>query len=208
MASHTTLLTNLANRLQPLIRYDLGDSVTMLPGSCPCGSRLPGIRPEGRRDEILRVALPGGGTRPLLPLVLATVLEEAPGLLRYQLVQSGPRSLKLRVEEAAGFDRPAVCADALRRLGAHLRSRGDRPGLLALSDERPESAAAGGKERRFLVADGLPPEPLAFQPFAAIFIIFSVAFSPCPVSGATTTPVLREGCDRNAATGRAEVGST
>ena len=109
--SHTTLLTNLANRLQPLIRYDLGDSVTMLPGPCRCGSPLPGIRPEGRRDEILRVEAADGTSRPLLPLVLATVLEETPGILRYQLVQSGPRSLKLRVEEAPGHDRAAVRAD-------------------------------------------------------------------------------------------------
>ena len=27
--SHSVLLTNLANRIQPLIRYDLGDAVTI-----------------------------------------------------------------------------------------------------------------------------------------------------------------------------------
>ena len=32
--SHTVLLTNLANLVQPLIRYDLGDSVTLLEGWC------------------------------------------------------------------------------------------------------------------------------------------------------------------------------
>lgn len=34
--SHTVLLTNLANRVQPLIRYDLGDSVTLLDRPCQC----------------------------------------------------------------------------------------------------------------------------------------------------------------------------
>ena len=32
--SHTVLLTNLANRVQPIIRYDLGDSVVIEPDPC------------------------------------------------------------------------------------------------------------------------------------------------------------------------------
>jgi len=149
--SHTTLLTNLANRLQPLIRYDLGDSVTMLPGPCRCGSSLPGIRPEGRRDEILQVETAGGASRPLLPLVLATVLEETPGILRYQLLQTGPRSLRLRAEEAPGRDRAAVRADALRRLGAYLSSQGLGSVSVEMSDDPPEGVTSGGKPRQFLV---------------------------------------------------------
>ena len=103
-ASHTTLLTNLANRVQPLLRYDLGDSVTVFPTACPCGSPLPAIRPEGRRDETLWIELADGASRPLIPLVLATAVEEAPGLLRYQVLQAGPRRLRLRLEEAPGHD--------------------------------------------------------------------------------------------------------
>ena len=34
----TTLLTNLANEVQPIIRYDLGDRVRIAPGGCDCGS--------------------------------------------------------------------------------------------------------------------------------------------------------------------------
>jgi phenylacetate-CoA ligase len=30
-------LINLANRVQPLIRYDLGDRATVSPEACPCG---------------------------------------------------------------------------------------------------------------------------------------------------------------------------
>ena len=142
-------MTNLANRVQPLIRYDLGDSVKMLPGNCPCGSPLPGIRPQGRSDEILRIRMPDGTSRPLLPLVLATVVEEAPGILRYELVRTGPDVLRLRVEEAPGRDRGVVCGDALRRLRAYLSAQGIDPSCIALSDERPEGAAAGGKPRPF-----------------------------------------------------------
>ena len=47
--SATVLLTNLANRIQPLIRYDLGDSITVSREACPCGSALPPCR--GRRTH-------------------------------------------------------------------------------------------------------------------------------------------------------------
>lgn len=49
--SHSTLLTNLANRVQPIIRYDLGDSVTMLPAppSCHRTNSGPKIRQTATR---------------------------------------------------------------------------------------------------------------------------------------------------------------
>lgn len=153
-ASHTTLLTNLANRVQPLIRYDLGDSVTVLPPPCPCGSPLPAIRPEGRRDETLWIELAVGVTRPLIPLVLATAVEEAPGLLRYQVLKAGPRRLRLRLEEAPGHDRSQVCDDVVRRLRAYLSSQGLSSVEVAVSAERPRSETAGGKMRQFFVEPG------------------------------------------------------
>ena len=153
-ASHTTLLTNLANHVQPLLRYDLGDSVTVLPAPCPCGSPLPAVRPEGRRDEVLWIELADGASRPLLPLVLATAVEEAPGVLRYQLLQAGPRRLRLRLDEAPGHDRARVCDDVLRRLRAYLSSQGLASVEVELSADRPRSDAAGGKMRQFFVEPG------------------------------------------------------
>jgi phenylacetate-coenzyme A ligase PaaK-like adenylate-forming protein len=153
-ASHTTLLTNLANHVQPLIRYDLGDSVTVFPAPCPCGSPLPAIRPEGRRDETLWIELADGASRPLIPLVLATAVEEAPGVLRYQVLQAGPRRLRLRFDEAPGHDRALVCDDVLRRLRAYLSSQGLASVEVDLSEERPSSDTAGGKMRQFFVESG------------------------------------------------------
>ena len=40
--------TNLANRVQPILRYELGDSVTIVPAPCPCGNALPVIEVAGR----------------------------------------------------------------------------------------------------------------------------------------------------------------
>ena len=38
--SYTALLTNLANRVQPFIRYDLGDRITVGRTPCACGSAV------------------------------------------------------------------------------------------------------------------------------------------------------------------------
>ena len=85
--SHSVLLTNLANRVQPVIRYDLGDSVTVRPGRCRCGSVLPMIEVEGRRDDIPEFRRRDGTAVRLVPLALATVVEQAVDLSRFQLVQ-------------------------------------------------------------------------------------------------------------------------
>jgi hypothetical protein len=54
--SHTTLLTNLVNTVQPLIRYDLGDQITFGRQRCACGSPLPVIEVAGRHDDALTIS--------------------------------------------------------------------------------------------------------------------------------------------------------
>ena len=93
-AGSTTLLTNLANHVQPLIRYDLGDRVTFRESPCACGSHLPVIEVVGRCDDTLRLGTAGHGVQ-VLPLALSTVLEEEAGLFDFQLIQDGPRELSL-----------------------------------------------------------------------------------------------------------------
>lgn len=147
--SRSTLLTNLANRVQPIIRYDLGDGITMLPTPCPCGSPLPLVRPEGRLDEIVYLDSPEGGEKPILPLVLATVVEETAGILGYQVIRAGPGCLRVRVDEAPGYDRTRVCDDLVRRLREYLSSMNLESVVVELTGERPVRDPSGGKLRRF-----------------------------------------------------------
>ena len=144
-ASHTTLLTNLVNRVQPLIRYDLGDAITVHPDRCPCGCPLPTIEVDGRHDDILHFAPPGARPLRLLPLVLTTVLEEAGGLRDYQLVQRGA-TLTLRLGRA---DR-AAAARGEAALRDYLRAQGAGPLRLRVVDEPPRRSTASGKLRRVL----------------------------------------------------------
>lgn len=89
------LLTNLANHVQPLIRYDLGDRVRFCAAPCACGSALPLIEVDGRSDDVLSLAAPDGATVQLLPLALCTVLEDVADLYDFQLRQEGPHALLL-----------------------------------------------------------------------------------------------------------------
>jgi phenylacetate-coenzyme A ligase PaaK-like adenylate-forming protein len=142
--SHTTLLTNLANRVQPLLRYDLGDSITVLPGQCPCGSALPAIEVQGRHDDVLQIARPRATAVKLMPLALATVLEDDALVSDFQLLQTGPRRLKLRLGAAERSRADAACAV----LRSYLH-RLEVPGVRVDMDGSPPCRdAASGKLRR------------------------------------------------------------
>lgn len=146
-ASHTVLLTNLANRVQPLIRYDLGDSITVLPEPCPCGSVLPAIRVEGRHDDALLLAR-GRALPPLRvpPLALTTVIEDEAQVRHFQVVQYGPAELQIRLQgEARG------AAERLRRvLQAYFLAQGVPRVTLRIVDAAPLASPRSGKLRRVL----------------------------------------------------------
>ncbi len=113
--SHSVLLTNLANTVQPLIRYTLGDRVRLETAPCDCGSPLPTIDVVGRHDDILRLRGGAGRTVALLPLALSTVMEEGAGVFDFQIVQRDDHTLVVRLPEqgAAGEQALARCRDAL-----------------------------------------------------------------------------------------------
>lgn len=143
--SHTVLLTNLANRALPLIRYDLGDSITVLPGGCSCANPLPRIRVQGRDDDCLDLAATDGHDVRLLPLVLTTVFEEEAQASAFQLEQRGPAALRLWVQP----DRAGPALAALRR---HLSGQGLAAVTVDLSATPLWCNGAGGKVRRIVRA--------------------------------------------------------
>ena len=62
------LVTNLANRVQPIIRYQMGDRVAIEPDPCVCGSPFPQIQVIGRSDDILTFLTPQGEPIHILPI--------------------------------------------------------------------------------------------------------------------------------------------
>jgi putative adenylate-forming enzyme len=151
-ASATVLLTNLANRVQPVIRYDLGDSVIAKPDSCTCGSPLPVIRVEGRRDDVVSLRTPDRHVVRLLPLALTTVIEDAVQVHHFQLVQTGADQLRLRLDIEDGPAKRAAWHAASRALHAYLVSQ-SLPNVRVVLDTRgPVPDIRSGKLREVIVA--------------------------------------------------------
>jgi phenylacetate-coenzyme A ligase PaaK-like adenylate-forming protein len=145
--SHTALLTNLANRLQPIIRYDLGDRIVLPPERCGCGNPLPVVQVEGRQNETLWLDGPAGVRTPLLPHPLLKVLDTMPSVRRFQIVQTGPATLLVRLEQQPGADRAAVWRTAAEQLRAYLARHGLAQTELLLGTEGPARDPVSGKFR-------------------------------------------------------------
>ena len=81
------LVTVLFNRTQPLIRYEMSDSVRLAAAPCPCGRPyvlIDGI--QGRAEEMLRFAGERGGEVVVNPHVFHRVMDGAPAA-GWQIVQ-------------------------------------------------------------------------------------------------------------------------
>jgi phenylacetate-coenzyme A ligase PaaK-like adenylate-forming protein len=116
-ASHEVLLTNLANRTQPLLRYRLSDSVRMPGGRCACGSGFPMLEVQGRADHTLHMLDAQRRLVTLLPLALCTAIEEGAQVTRFQVLRTADDRLELRFEAevpdpAAAFRRTKAALDA------------------------------------------------------------------------------------------------
>ena len=149
-ASDRILLTNLANHVQPLIRYELDDQITEQPGRCSCGSPLPVIEVQGRRDESLLMTGRHGEAITLLPLALTTVLEEEAGVFDFQLLQRDGHTLELRLGGLQGREAAAALARCRTALQAFAASQGLR--LLRVIGEPGQPLLRGhsGKVQRVI----------------------------------------------------------
>lgn len=148
--SHTVLLTNLVNRVQPIIRYDLGDSITMYPLSdpCPCGKHFPSMKVEGRTNDILKLVNARGKRIPIPPLAIATEVEEVPGVHRFQVIQTQPSALALRLEIDPESDQEAVWDNVIYSLSDYL-SLHDLPNIdIKRLSESPHRDPKSGKFRQ------------------------------------------------------------
>ena len=119
------LLTNLVNRAQPLIRYELSDAVQLEAGPDPSGRPFDRIaRIDGRSDEVLH--LPGADGRRAVavhPYRLRAPFVRLLDVLQYQVVHRANGLLvRIVVRDSAPRDVPervrAAVDDALADAGA------------------------------------------------------------------------------------------
>jgi phenylacetate-CoA ligase len=84
------LVTNLHNLVQPLLRLEVTDLVTLDPDPCPCGRTLVRVSAiHGRSDDVLSLPTGDGGRVAVHPLHFA-LLTRDPQVREFQVVQDGP----------------------------------------------------------------------------------------------------------------------
>ena len=84
------LVTNLYNLVQPLLRLEVTDVVTLDPNPCPCGRILARMKTiYGRSDDVLSLCARDGGQVAVHPLHFA-LLTRDPEVREFQVIQDGP----------------------------------------------------------------------------------------------------------------------
>jgi phenylacetate-coenzyme A ligase PaaK-like adenylate-forming protein len=141
VASARVLVTNLANRIQPLIRYEIGDRFVRQPDAPDHGHLR--ARVEGRADEVLRF-----GSIEIHPLVIRSVLVKTPEVSDYQVRQTA-RGIEVTAQADAALE-----IDPLRRaLVSSLAAAGLRdPEVVVRAVPVLERHEDTGKLRRFIAA--------------------------------------------------------
>jgi phenylacetate-coenzyme A ligase PaaK-like adenylate-forming protein len=117
------LLTNLVNRVQPLIRYELSDSIILAAESSAAPYSVI-ERVDGRSDDILRVAGVDGGEVALHPYLLREPFAALPEVRQYQIVLDCERlSARVVLGRGAGADLLPRLLETLELVVAHAGAR-------------------------------------------------------------------------------------
>jgi phenylacetate-CoA ligase len=94
------LVTSLANRGMPLLRYRLGDTGSLMAGLCPCGRGLPLMAPALGRSVDYLVLRDGSAVS---PYALTCALETVEAVRQYQVVQETIERIVVKVVPGRGF---------------------------------------------------------------------------------------------------------
>ena len=136
--SDRVLITNLANRVQPFIRYELTDRVIVHSEPCGCGRNTRWLEIEGRTDDTLVFE---NGVK-VAPMSIYRILEEVKGVRRFQLVQLTSDELELRL---VCEDPDAAFAEAECELQMFFAGKGLANLKIRRSEEAPQTNPVSGK---------------------------------------------------------------
>ena len=140
--SSKVLLTNLANRICPIIRFEITDRVVLHNEPCRCGNMRPWLTVEGRTDDILCFE---NGIR-IAPMSLYAVLKEVHGIERFQLIQQEDDRLELRL---IADNKQEIFTAARKAVESYL----SKNGVLAdvyLSEKLPAANSVSGKYKHII----------------------------------------------------------
>ncbi len=196
-------LTNLYNRVLPLIRYEITDEVTVLAEPCPCGSAHRYVADiQGRLDDVFVY-----NGRRVHPHVFRSALARQASVIEYQVRQT-QQGARIAVRCGARTDVEALTReleDALANLGL------ERPAVEVRTVDRLERDPGLGKLKRFVPLQ--ERTAVAIRQPATTMVRAPLTTRPPPRSARASaagasphSPVLAL-CDRPANPGGQESGS-
>jgi phenylacetate-CoA ligase len=149
------VITDLTNRVFPLIRYKIGDRGAMVGEPCPCGVTLPLMRqPEGRSTDVLR--LPSG--RSIGHRLMAMFSRHPDSVRLFQIHQRADHSIVVRVVPGGGHDSALHIEAAVEEL----RRRIDHE--VPISTEYVDDLPFTGGKIKYVVSDVVLPEASSAAP--------------------------------------------
>ena len=122
--SHRVLLTNLMSYAQPIIRYQLSDSITLEDSPCACGSPMMRVRVAGRTDDTLYLRNDHGVYDAYPPMPFEAVMLQIDGLRQYQIVHVRQNFLEVRVVGWNGVSSDELIGDTTNALHRFFEVRG------------------------------------------------------------------------------------
>lgn len=131
------VITDLTNRVFPLIRYSIGDRGTLRAGACPCGVSLPIMaKPDGRTTDVLR--LPSGAV--LNHRLMGMFSADSGAVKMFQIHQRDDYSIDLNVVLGRDSESARVFVEGAAQ---SLRDRilGEVPIRVSYRDELPYTGA-------------------------------------------------------------------
>lgn len=155
------LLTNLYNTVQPFIRYEIDDIVTMSPTACACGSILPLVQSiEGRAKDKLWI-MEHSGARDLPYYLFLAALHNELDMAEHQVVQTGVNKYLLR---AAPLPGKQLSTDRLRDLVFRSIASEGLDKALHLDIEIVDRIERGPSGKAIRVKNAFGPPPVASAP--------------------------------------------
>ena len=149
--SEGIFITDLSNYIQPIIRYYVTDRVRILPSDCQLStvncqqSPLPVLQIDGRVFETFTLC-----GKSFTMLSIHAKAEIWPGLLKFQVVQTGPDTMELRGVCAADANPDSVLSSLAERLQTYFRQNGCEGAVFTYSTEPLLYNARGGKIPRYI----------------------------------------------------------
>lgn len=137
------LLTNLANLVQPFIRYYVSDRIIFHEEPCACGSPFPYMDIEGRKEDRLSFQNMEGDWVVLPSAPFVAISLDTPNCGQVQFIQKGPKSLEIRCVPEDGEGHEKLCQDLLAVTKDRLRREGLQDLELQISLKRPILGKSG-----------------------------------------------------------------